>query len=38
MLIQRIIVDKIGNNSKDYTYLGKHVKQVDVPDALKVSR
>ena len=29
MLIQVINIDKIDNNSKDYTFLGKHVKQVE---------
>ena len=29
MFIQVIIIDKMDNNSKDYTFLGKHVKQVE---------
>jgi hypothetical protein len=28
MLIRIINIDKMDNNSKDYTFLGKHVKQV----------
>lgn len=29
MLIQIINIDKIDNNLEDYTFLGKHVKQVE---------